>query len=68
MDYTSILKEFRRIKGFPNYMITNHGAVLGNRVDSLKPIVTRKGYYLVALYKDGKRYYKTISRLVARGS
>ena len=55
----------RRIQDFPIYSIDTDGRVVG-KYGLLKPMVTRKGYHMVALYLNGKRYYKSVARLVAQ--
>lgn len=55
------------IKGFEDYLITSSGNVFNNaRGKHLEPRITTRGYYQVCLYKNGKTYYKLISRLVAQ--
>jgi hypothetical protein len=52
---------------FPNYVVGTAGTVVNLKtLKPLKHMITRKGYHLVALYKDGKRYYKSVARLVAQ--
>jgi len=56
----------RIIQGFNHYCISMSGDVINNKTGKLlKHMIVRKGYHLVALYKDGKRFYKSVSRLVA---
>lgn len=55
---------WKRIKGFPNYSISNLGRVKrGNRI--LRTALDSNGYPHVILYKDGKKYHGYIHRLVA---
>lgn len=55
------------IPDFPNYGISNKGYVLNlHRNTILKLRVYNRGYYMVILYKDGVRYKKQVSRLVAK--
>lgn len=63
------------IKGFPDYYITDNGAVysrktdkyhnLDGRIKKLKPFKSRNNYLIVNLSKDGKLYHKLVHRLVA---
>ncbi len=47
-------EEFRIIKGFENYSISNLGIVRNNATDRiLKPGIDGRGYYYVNLCKDG---------------
>lgn len=51
------------------YEVSNLGQVKSIQFDKerlLKPTVTNKGYYLVALYKDKIKTFKTVHRLVIR--
>ena len=59
-------EEFRIIKDFPNYSISNLGRVRNNATDRiLKPGIDGRGYYYVNLCKDGYAYAKNIHKLVA---
>jgi len=61
-----MITQTKYIKGFKNYMIHPGGWVYSIKSDKiLKPMITRKGYHMVALYIEGKRYYRAIARLVA---
>lgn len=56
----------RKIKGFENYLIDENGTVYSlysNKV--IKPFCKKDGYLKVQLYKDGKRFYICVHRLVA---
>ena len=58
--------EGSKIKGFPGYTVTSDGTVL-RRGKEVKPYLNRTGgYEQVKLYKNGQRYTKQVSRLVAR--
>ena len=62
---------WKTIEDYPNYMVSNMGRVksLGNdktrKEKILKSCKCRGGYVMVNLYKDGKKKYLTIHRLVA---
>jgi hypothetical protein len=54
------------ISDFPNYSITDEGIVINNKTNKpLKSSPKRNGYLRVCLWYEGKRYYRTIHRLVA---
>lgn len=58
--------EWKKIKGFENYEISNEGEV--RNIESrlvLKPIDNGRGYLRVGLYTNKKQTYKSIHRLVA---
>lgn len=62
---------WKDIADFPNYQISNYGRVKsfmpyhGTNERILKPKKDTAGYLFVCLFKNGKRYYKLIHRLVA---
>ena len=56
----------KEIKGFENYLISEDGDVY--RKGKNKPLnkwIDNTGYYQVILYKNGKRHYKRVHRLIA---
>lgn len=56
----------KEIKKFESYLITSDGKVINKYSGKiLKPKIDKYGYYSVCLFYNGKRYYKTIHRLVA---
>ena len=56
---------WERIEGF-NYSVSNFGNVKNDRTNLvLKPVITKKGYVIVNLCKNGKMKYSFIHRLVA---
>jgi hypothetical protein len=58
-------EEFRIIKDFENYSISNLGKVRNNATDRiLKPSIGGDGYFMVILYLDGKAFHKKIHKLV----
>ena len=58
-------EEFRIIKGFENYLVSNLGRVRNNTTDRiLKPQIVNHGYYYVNLYKDRILFSKKIHKLV----
>lgn len=62
------LSEVRPVDGFPDYYITNDGAVYSkkfNKTRKLKPSIVAYGYYGVILCQNGKTYSKRVHRLVA---
>lgn len=55
----------REIKGFPNYYITNDGRVVSKRKGGeISKWVDNVGYYQCVLYREGKRCYKRVHRLM----
>lgn len=64
-----------RIKDFPDYYITDTGDMYSrayhpirnkyNRFIKLKPWISKFGYKLISLAKDGKKIHKRVNRLVA---
>jgi hypothetical protein len=61
------METVQRIPGFENYHVSISGTVynITGHWNPLKHMITKKGYHMVALYKNGKRYYKAVARLVA---
>ena len=61
------MEEFKNIKGFENYSVSNFGNVINNKTGRvLKPRIDNSiGYYYVILCSDGNRYNKRIHKLVA---
>ena len=67
------LEEWKQIRGFPNYLVSNLGRVksierdykYGSHTDMILSTNDRRGYQGVTLFKDGKRFYKSVHRLVA---
>ena len=52
-------EEFKIIKDFPNYEVSNFGYVKNIKTGKiLKPGIDGHGYYYVILCKDGKTYTK----------
>ena len=64
---------WRTIRGFPSYQVSSLGRVkslerdykYGKHGDIILKQNNRRGYKGVTLFKDGKRYYKAVHRLVA---
>ena len=69
----SLIEEWRQIRGFPNYLISNYGRVkslerdykYGSHKDIILKPGYRRGYEKVTLFLNGKRYVKATHRLVA---
>ena len=60
------MQEWRKIKGFENYSVSNSGEVRNDITKRiLKPEIARHGYKCLQLTKDKKAYVKYIHRLVA---
>ena len=61
-----MVEEYKIIKGFENYSISNFGVVKNNKTNKiLKPGINGHGYHHVSLFKDGKGFTKRIHKLVA---
>ena len=64
-------EEWKEIKGYPNYMVSNKGNVKSlnyrhtGREKMLKLSVNNKGYLIVKLYKNRKLKNLRVNRLVA---
>ena len=59
--------EWRKIKDFPNYSVSNYGEVRNDRKNTYMGYsFDAKGYYRVALSKNNKRYARRVHRLVAQ--
>lgn len=61
------MQEWKNINDFKDlYKVSNDGKIYSVRKNKLlKPKINKYGYYEVCLFKDNKRYYRTIHRLVA---
>ena len=65
MVYRNNKEEWRAIKGFPSYDISNFGRVRNNKTGRiLKPRISEWGYKQIALYKN-KHHWMYIHKLVA---
>ena len=62
-----MVEEFRIIKGFENYSVSNLGNVINNKTGRvLKPSIDNSiGYYRVSICNDGNEYKKLIHKLIA---
>lgn len=61
-------EQWKNIEGFPYYQVSNFGRVksLKNGKERiLKPKKHKTGYLHIALFKNGKHYWRLIHRLVA---
>lgn len=55
------------IDGLENYEVSNFGRVFSIKTGrEIKPQRTKKGYYKVQLYRNGRRYDCFVHRLVAK--
>lgn len=61
------MEEFRDIKGFENYQVSNLGRIYSKKRRTCIKVkrLAGRGYYQVRLSKEGKYYYKNLHRLVA---
>ena len=61
-----IVEIFKKIDGYPNYKVSNHGRVRNDKFNRiLKPRITTNGYHKVDLYKNNKAKTHKVHRLVA---
>ena len=60
------MEEYKTIKGFENYEISNTGKVREKINDRILDTFMNKGYTKIGLRIDGKRYIKDVHRLVAQ--
>ena len=59
-------EEFRIIKDFPNYEVSNLGRVRNVKTGKiLKQTIANNGYFVVNFRKNNKSYTKTVHRIVA---
>ena len=57
--------EWRQIKDFPNYSISDEGQIRNDRTGTIRVLTyTEDGYAHVTIVKDGKTYSPSIHRLV----
>lgn len=59
------MKEWKRIKGFEHYQISNEGEVMNQDGKVLKPFRVGAGYLQVCLYRGDEKTKRYIHRLVA---
>lgn len=59
------MSEWRPIKDFPNYMISDYGAVKNIKRDRLVSQHESSGRWCVTLYKNNVQYMLLVSRLLA---
>lgn len=60
------MEEYREIKNFPNYQVSNLGNIKNLKGKLLSKYVSKKGYVVVCLYKNNKGTTKTVHRLIAQ--
>jgi len=61
------MEEWRTVKDFPNYQVSSLGRVRNIKFNKeMKLQSHRSGYLRVALCLDGKMYFKSVHRLVAK--
>ena len=59
------MEEFKNIKGFENYEVSNLGRIRNNKTGkTLKPQIGTHGYYQISLYKDRILFNKKMHKLV----
>lgn len=62
----NITEEWKQIKDFPNYEISNTGKIRNQNKKELKPFNQNNGYVQVQLYKDSFNKRFLVHRLVAK--
>ena len=56
----------KEIEGFPGYWVNSYGRVWSDKSKKwLVPWLNNKGYLIVGLWRDGKRFTKKLHRLIA---
>lgn len=61
------MSDWVKINEFPNYEISNSGSIKNVRTGHiLKPSISKRGYPVVNLYKNGKGHLKTVHLLFAK--
>jgi hypothetical protein len=60
-----MVEQYKIIKDFENYSVSNFGRVRNNATDKILKPGKSNGYYKHNLYKDGNMYTKKIHKLVA---
>lgn len=56
---------YKTIEEFPNYEINENGEVRNKKKGNiLKWNITKNGYAIVRMYKDGKQYGRNVHRLL----
>ena len=59
------MEEFRKVKGFENYSVSNLGNIRNDKTKQpKKPTVDTHGYVVIILYKNNKGSKKYIHRLI----
>lgn len=60
------MERWKKVKGFPNYSVSDKGRVRDDKRDHIKARrVDRRGYSDISLYDKGKEFHKKVHRLVA---
>lgn len=61
------MEEFRDIKGFENYQVSNLGRIYSKKRRACLKVkrLAGRGYYQIRLSKNGRYYYKNLHRLIA---
>ena len=59
-------EQYKPIKDFPGYQVSDGGNVKGLKGWILKPVQDKKGYLKIGLYSGDGYYMRLVSRLVAQ--
>ena len=59
------MEQYKIIKDFPNYSVSNFGNVKNNKTGRVLKLKISNGYYQISLYNNGNQYTKNIHKLVA---
>ena len=60
------MEEFRKIEGFENYSVSNHGNVRNDETGRILKSASRACYPAICLWLNGNQYFKYVHRLVAQ--
>jgi hypothetical protein len=63
---TTRMENWIELWEFPGYHVSNRGKVRGKRGNVLNPSIGKRGYFIVCLSVDGKRYTKMVHQLVLK--
>lgn len=59
------MKEWKKVKGFEQYSVSNEGEVMNPKGNIMKAFFAGSGYLQIALWRDGKKKKFYVHRLVA---
>lgn len=59
------LEKWREVIGYPGYLVSSMGRIMGLKKTILKPAPDQDGYLTISAYKKGKKKTKRVHHLVA---